>query len=95
MAIEDAYVLSRTLSSAGSIAEALKLYEALRLPRTSRVQLESRKRGETYHTASPMRQIYRDLRYKLKQLIEPQSSGLRAAWVYSYDATTTPLNVQP
>ena len=27
MAIEDAYVLSRTLSSAGSIAEALKLYE--------------------------------------------------------------------
>jgi salicylate hydroxylase len=53
--------------------------------------LESRKRGETYHTASPLQQIYRDLRYKFKQLIEPQSTGLQAGWVYSYDATTAPL----
>jgi salicylate hydroxylase len=94
MAIEDGYVLARTLASGMEVAEALKLYQALRLPRTSRVQLESRKRGETYHTATPLRQIYRDFRYKLKQLIEPQSSGLQAGWVYSYDATTTPLAVQ-
>jgi salicylate hydroxylase len=93
MAIEDGYVLARTLASTNDISEALKLYQSLRLPRTSRVQLESRKRGETYHTASPLRQIYRDFRYKLKQLIEPQSSGLQAGWVYSYDATTTPLTV--
>jgi salicylate hydroxylase len=95
MAIEDGYVLARTLAAGHDVTEALKLYQALRLPRTGRVQLESRKRGETYHTASPLRQIYRDIRYKLKQLIEPQSSGLQAGWVYSYDATTTPLTVAP
>jgi salicylate hydroxylase len=95
MAIEDGYVLARTLAAGRDVTEALKLYQALRLPRTGRVQLESRKRGETYHTASPLRQIYRDIRYKLKQLIEPQSSGLQAGWVYSYDATTTPLTVVP
>jgi salicylate hydroxylase len=91
MAIEDGYVLARTLAAGGDVPDALRLYQALRLPRTSRVQLESRKRGETYHTAGPLRQMYRDLRYKLKQLIEPQSSGLQAGWVYSYDATTAPL----
>lgn len=91
MAIEDGYVLARTLTDGTDVYDALRRYEALRLPRTSRVQLESRKRGETYHTASPLRQLYRDVRYKLKQLIEPQSTGLQASWVYAYDATTTAL----
>jgi salicylate hydroxylase len=94
MAIEDAFVLARTLSLGRNVADSLKLYEGARRPRTSRVQLESRKRGETYHTASPLQQIYRDLRYKFKQLIEPQSTGLQAGWVYSYDATTAPLTGQ-
>ena len=53
MAIEDAYVLGRILAQGLSPVAALKKYEELRLPRTSRVQLESRKRGETYHVANP------------------------------------------
>lgn len=85
MAIEDGYVLAHVLAEKGGIGEALKKYEALRLPRTSRVQLESRKRGETYHIASPLKRIYRDVAYRVKQMVNPHSSGLQAGWVYSYD----------
>src|SRR6201999_4546264 len=58
MAIEDGYVLADALAAGGTVPDALRLYQALRLPRTSRVQLESRKRGETYHKAHPLRQLY-------------------------------------
>ena len=92
MAIEDGYVLARVLANEGHLAKALRDYEALRLPRTRRVQLESRKRGHTYHTVSPVRQICRDAVYKIRQLIEPHSSGLQASWVYAYDAVSLPLN---
>jgi salicylate hydroxylase len=86
MAIEDAYVLGRILAQGLAPVTALKKYEELRLPRTSRVQLESRKRGETYHVANPAKRIYRDALYGLKQLINPHSGGIQASWVYSYDA---------
>jgi salicylate hydroxylase len=90
MAIEDGYVLARALSTIVDPKQALLAYENHRLPRTSRVQLESRKRGETYHQSS-WQKMYRDLRYKIKQLIEPQKSGIQADWVYSYDATNAAL----
>jgi len=86
MAIEDGYVLAAVLAGSADPLVALKKYEALRLPRTSRVQLESRKRGETYHIALPLKRMYRDAWYWVKQIINPQSSGLQADWVYSYDA---------
>jgi len=92
MAIEDGYVLARVLANEQSVAAALRKYEALRLPRTRRVQLESRKRGHTYHTVSPVQQFCRDAVYKIRQMIEPHSSGLRTGWVYAYDAVSLPLN---
>jgi salicylate hydroxylase len=91
MAIEDGYVLARILAKGGPVLEALGQYEALRLPRTRRVQLESRKRGHTYHAMSPFHQFYRDAVYKVKQMIEPHSSGLQASWIYAYDAVSMPL----
>jgi salicylate hydroxylase len=86
MAIEDGYVLAAAIADGTDPVVALKHYERLRLPRTSRVQLESRKRGETYHIASPLKQMYRDVVYRMKQMVNPHSSGLQASWVYSYDA---------
>lgn len=86
MAIEDGYVLGSILAEELDPILALKKYEALRLPRTSRVQLESRKRGETYHAASTLKRLYRDAWYWVKQKIDPHSGGLQASWVYSYDA---------
>jgi salicylate hydroxylase len=53
MAIEDAYVLARALSSAREdIALALRAYEAARVPRTTQVQLASRKQAEIFHQHS-------------------------------------------
>lgn len=86
MAIEDGYVLACVLADGVEPVPALKRYEKLRLPRTSRVQLESRKRGRTYHIASPVKQLFRDAAYRVKQMVNPQMSGLQAGWVYSYDA---------
>jgi len=88
MAIEDGYVLAKSLDAHGQdIQSALRDYEAERLPRTSRVQLEARERGKTYHLPSPMAQFKRDLKYRLQSLVNPQASGIQANWVYEYDAT--------
>jgi salicylate hydroxylase len=87
MAIEDAYVLAASLDGHGSdIASALRDYEAERLPRTSRVQLEARERGRTYHLPSPLAQAKRDFMFWVRGLFNPQTSGIRANWVYEYDA---------
>ena len=93
MAIEDAYVLARVLAASPNPVEGLKHYERLRLPRTSRVQLESRKRGQTYHQHSPLEKMYRNFVYKVRQVINPHKGGIQANWVYEYDATTEPLGI--
>ena len=49
MAIEDGVILADCLDEAGTISDALRAYEARRLVRTARVQLESRALWSTYH----------------------------------------------
>jgi salicylate hydroxylase len=88
MAIEDGYVLATALAAHGpDLQSAQRDYEAERLPRTSRVQLESRERGKTYHLPSALAQLKRDATYRLQALINPHASGIKANWVYEYDAT--------
>jgi len=88
MAIEDGYVLAAALAGHGlDVASALRDYQAERLPRTSRVQLESRERGRTYHLPSRLAQVKRDAMYRVQSLLNPHSSGIKANWVYEYDAT--------
>jgi salicylate hydroxylase len=89
MAIEDGWVLAAALrAQQGDVPAALSQYEALRKPRTTRVQLESRERGRTYHLASPLALFKRDVAYRLRSLINPHKSGIKANWVYEYDACT-------
>jgi salicylate hydroxylase len=96
MAIEDAFVLASALQKNGTdVAAGLRLYEALRKPRTSRVQLESRERGRTYHLASPLALVRRNLAYRVRSLINPQKSGIHANWVYEYDATSATEEALP
>ena len=88
MAIEDAYVLAAALSHFGADTNAaLDAYEAERRPRTARVQLEARERGRTYHLASPEEQKQRDLAFQQAQAQNPNAVGIKAEWVYEYDAT--------
>ena len=35
--------------------------------------------------------MYRNLLYKVRQMINPHKGGIQANWVYEYDATTAPL----
>ncbi len=88
MAIEDGYVLAAALDAhKAAPMKGLALYEALRRPRTARVQMESRERGRTYHLASPLALLRRNVAYRLRSLVNPHKSGIQANWVYDYDAT--------
>lgn len=49
MAIEDAWVLADALGAGGDPPEALRSYEALRRPRTARVQAWSRQNARLFH----------------------------------------------
>ncbi len=87
MAMEDACVLADVLAHASAdVPAALREYEALRRPRTSRVQLAARARGRTYHENAPLRKLWRDTRYLVGRLLRPQSTGLATDWIYAYDA---------
>ena len=87
MSIEDGFVLAAALDARkNQPTEGLALYETLRRPRTARVQLESRERGRTYHLASPLALLKRDVAYRLRSLVNPHRSGIQANWVYEYDA---------
>lgn len=90
MAVEDGYVLAQALShfGPGDLDTALDAYEAERRPRTTRVQLEARERGRTYHLSSPEESKARDLAFKLEQAKNPNAVGIKAEWVYQYDART-------
>lgn len=89
MAIEDGYVLASALDHfRGDMPAALAAYEAERRPRTSRVQLQARERGRTYHLSSPEEQRERDLAYQREQAKNPNAVGIRAEWIYEYDAVS-------
>ncbi len=88
MAIEDAFVLAEMIDHFPTDYEAaLRSYEAERLPRTSRVQLEARERGRTYHLSTPEEQRARDEALRKQQAENPNAVGIKAEWVYEYDAT--------
>jgi salicylate hydroxylase len=83
MAIEDAAILTRCLSSSSSIPEALKLYQRNRIPRTTRIVTES----------TGMRHIYRieDAEEMRRTFEERNLSKSRGEWLYNYDPLTVPL----
>jgi len=95
MAIEDGYVLAAALAANQEDPRlALVAYEAERKPRTSRVQLESRERGRTFHLPTPFSQAMRNLEYRIRSIFLPRTAGVKADWVYRYDATDFAQPVQ-
>jgi salicylate hydroxylase len=84
-AIEDGAVLAACLARIGGpdISQALRLYESLRLPRTSRVQAASKQNKTRFHLPDGPQQRERDA-----QLGDASTDWfLKAiAWVYGHDA---------
>ncbi|WP_299455107.1 FAD-dependent monooxygenase, partial [uncultured Pigmentiphaga sp.] len=87
MAIEDAAVLTRAIVEAGSLPEALKMYERARIPRTSRIVNES----------AGMRGIYRieNVDEMRKSFQKRDITKERNSWLYNYDPLTVPLQYDP
>jgi salicylate hydroxylase len=71
MAMEDAAILTRTLSESAEIGDALQRYETARLTRTAWTQLKSREARQYYH--SPDRGVWQN------------ATAERNAILYSYD----------
>ncbi|SNB73996.1 salicylate hydroxylase [Arboricoccus pini] len=89
MAMEDAYVLARALAHYSTdVQAALAAYEGERLARTARAQQEARERGRTYHMASAAELEARDRAFKAAEAANPNAVGIKAEWVYQYDATS-------
>ncbi len=86
MAIEDGLALTCLLADNTDPPEVvLKRYEALRLPRTRKVQLGSRGRAAENHLRSPLARFRRDAGFLLRQWFKPHGTLHRAEWVYDYD----------
>jgi salicylate hydroxylase len=86
-AIEDAAVLTRCLDEADEdVTAALRRYEALRLPRTARLQRVSWRNATTYHLPDGDDQRARDAR------LADSENGSGSDWLYGYDASTVDLS---
>jgi salicylate hydroxylase len=87
-AIEDAVVLTRCLDAAGGdVHGALRRYQALRLPRTARLQRLSWRNATTYHLPDGDDQHARDAR-----LAGAADNAGAGDWLYGYDALTVDLS---
>ena len=87
MAIEDAYVLAREVSSAADLPDALKAYEACRKPRTSKVQAGARENASLFHRSNPVTQLST---YGPMWMAGRMMKGFihsRNDWLYGHDVT--------
>jgi salicylate hydroxylase len=86
MGIEDGCVLAELVARLpDDLDEALRRYEALRLPRTRRAVLGSRERARLNHLPSRWARFKRDLEYLSRRLFYPDGTVHRTAWLYGYD----------
>jgi salicylate hydroxylase len=90
MAIEDAVVLSRCLTSMDRIDSALVAYEAARRPRTAKVQDWSRRNATLFHLPGPMAAGLFGAA-KILDAIKPDGAAERFDWLYGYDAAAVSI----
>jgi salicylate hydroxylase len=83
MAIEDAWVLAAQLDREREPQQALIRYAGIRLPRTSKVQAESRNNAGRFHHGNTL--YYRPL--QLAARLRPQLLINRFDWLYKHDVT--------
>jgi salicylate hydroxylase len=90
MAVEDGYLLADLLAAPAATrdpAAALRTYQAMRLPRATRVQLGARARATVNHAATPLARLARDLRYAWRRRFDRRGTSYGIEWVYDYDVT--------
>jgi salicylate hydroxylase len=80
LAVEDAAMLAGALSRFASVPEALKAYEAYRLPRAREVQRQARRNGRIYHAGS----LVAFARDRVMRHLGPEGMTERYAWLYGW-----------
>lgn len=86
MGIEDGCVLAELVARyPADLDEALRRYEALRVPRTRRAVLGSRERAKLNHLPSRWARLKRDAEYMARRMLYPDGTAHRVAWLYGYD----------
>ena len=88
MAVEDSYAVAALLAAMPDVNLALESYEAIRLPRASRVQLAARGRAKTNQLASPFARAWRNLAYTVRRVLKPSAHTYGIEWIYEYDVVT-------
>ncbi len=83
-AIEDAAVLARCLDDCRSAQEALRNYEALRRPRTAKIQAQAWQYCSAFHLPDGAQQQARDSQMFASSRRSDSLEG--QDWLYGYDA---------
>lgn len=87
MAIEDAWVLADCLKRLVDIPTSLRLYQNLRLGRTTRVQQIARENGELFHLSGNLRRLAMFGGMAIGARLMPGIVQRRHDWIMRYDAT--------
>ncbi|MDO5642592.1 MAG: FAD-dependent oxidoreductase [Paracoccus sp. (in: a-proteobacteria)] len=90
MAIEDAWVLAACLDTIPDQAAALARFQALRLPRITRVIAAANANARNYHLKGPARLIAHAGLSALSRLA-PGALTQRFDWLYDYDPLSAPV----
>jgi salicylate hydroxylase len=87
-AVEDGCVLAELLAPGPSdLAAALRAYEGLRIPRTTKIQAGSRARAKFNHLPSRFDRFKRDVSMAIKTRIGADKTMMQSDWIYDYEVT--------
>lgn len=86
LAIEDAFVLARSLAGASDVTAGLKTYEAARKPRVSRAIAAANANARKYHLGGFARTTAH-IGLKTLGIVAPNKFIDRMDWLYGFDAT--------
>lgn len=87
MAIEDAWTLAACLDADPDQARALARYQALRLPRTTRIVAAATANARNYHLQGVRRLVGHTV-LRLADRLAPSAMPGRFDWLYDYDPVT-------
>ena len=86
MAIEDAYVLAKCVAADGDLTHALRRYEALRKPRTTKMLKQARANADLFH----MNGLASGVRLRAASLLPRRLALAPLDWIYGFDPTAAP-----
>jgi salicylate hydroxylase len=88
MAIEDAWVLARCIrEQKADLITALRRYESIRKPRTTKVLASARANKDIFHRSNPLTQLGSYAPMKAASILLPGFVRSRQDWIYGHDVT--------